>query len=68
MIAADSRIGMTSSGANHAGWASTSASSASTRNPTARWAIGEILTMTGAVGLAGELTRPSSHRAEVRFV
>ena len=57
-MATDAAIGRTSSGANQTGSVSTSASSPRAKNPTARWAIGEILTTTGvpAPEADGELT------------
>lgn len=52
-IANDSPTGMTSSGANHVGLVNTKASSPSAKNPTAKWAIGEIRMTTGLVAERG---------------
>ncbi|BBY79287.1 hypothetical protein MPUL_04450 [Mycolicibacterium pulveris] len=60
---ADSSTGMTNSTGVQLGPAITIASRPSVRNPTAKWAIGEIRMTTG-FDAAGELTRPSSHHRE----
>jgi hypothetical protein len=48
MIAMDATTGRTIVGANTVGAAMTRASSPRAKNPTAMWAVGEILRMTGA--------------------
>src|SRR5882757_7308895 len=57
-MAADAITGSTRSGENQTGCASTRVRRPSVKNPTARWAIGEILTMTGVLApeVDGELT------------